>query len=245
MRKTVGILLAASLILAWSGLAWSGEDADPKAVVAQAIKAMGGEAALAKHTAATWTEKGTYYGMGEGQPFTGKYAVRMPDHFRMEIEGFFTLVFVGDKGWMHAGGNTMEMSDEQLAVQKNDHRAGWIATVLPLKDKAFTLAALPAIKVDNHAAVGVKVTRKDYPEVKLYFNAKTHLLARSEWRTKAPEQKFKEVTAEMNFSKYEEIDGARVPTHFVMNRDGKLFVEADVSNYKAVGKLDDAVFAKP
>jgi hypothetical protein len=76
MRKTVGMLLACSLVLAWSGLAWSGEDVDPKAVVAQALKAMGGEAKLAKHKAATWTEKGTYYGQGNGQDFTGKYAVR-------------------------------------------------------------------------------------------------------------------------------------------------------------------------
>jgi hypothetical protein len=53
------------------------------------------------------------------------------------------------------------------------------------------------------------------------------------------------VTAEIYYSKYEEIDGARVPTRFVMKRDGKLYVEADVSDYKAVGKLDDAVFAKP
>jgi hypothetical protein len=233
------------MALAWSGLAWSGEEADAKAIVAKAIKAMGGEANLAKHKAATWTEKGTYYGMGNGLPFTGKYAMRAPDHFRMEIEGVFIIVLAGDKGWIHSGGETKAMTDEQLAVQKNDHRAGFITSVLPLKDKAFTLTTLPEIKVDERPAVGINVTRKDYPEVKLYFDAKTHLLVKSEWRTKSAEQKFKEVTATMLYHKYKEIDGAKVPTELVMERDGKLFVEATVEDHKAIGKLDDSVFAKP
>jgi hypothetical protein len=245
MRKTLGFLTAVMLIVVWSGAAWSGDDADPRAIVTQAIKAMGGEKNLATHNAATWTEKGTYYGMGEGLPFTGKYAARMPDHFRMEIEGVFTIVFTGDKGWIHAGGDTKEMTEEQFAVQKNDHRAGWIATVLPLKDKAFALTALPEIKVDDQPAAGIKVARKEYPEVKLYFDKKTHLLVKSEWRTKSSEEKFKEVTAESYYSKYQEIDGAQVSTRMVMKRDGKPYVEADVMDYKAAGKLDDSVFAKP
>jgi hypothetical protein len=183
--------------------------------------------------------------MGDGLPFTGKYSMQAPDHFRMEIEGVFTIVFAGDKGWIHAGGDTKEMNEEQFAVQKNDHRGGHISSILPLKDKAFALTALPEIKVDDRPAVGIKVARKAYPEVKLYFDKKTHLLVKSEWRTKASEEKFKEVTQESYFSKYQEIDGAQVPTRMVMKRDGKLFVEADVSDYKAVGKLDDSVFAKP
>lgn len=245
MRKTVGILTAGILLVGWSGMAWSGDDPDPRAIVVQAIKAMGGEKNLARHKAATWTEKGTYHGMGDGLPYSGKYAMQAPSQFRMEIEGVFTIVFAGDKGWIHAGGNTMEMNDEQFAVQKSDHRAGHIASVLPLKDKAFALTSLPEIKVDDRPAVGIKVARKEYPEVKLYFDKKTHLLVKSEWRTKASEEKFKEVTAESYYSKYQEIDGAQVPTRMVMKRDGKLFVEADVSDYKAVGKLDDSVFAKP
>jgi hypothetical protein len=245
MRKTFGFLTAGTLLVVWSGVAWSGEDADPRAIVAQAIKAMGGEKNLAKHKAVTWSAKGTYYGMGDGLPYTGKYAVRVPNHFRMEIEGVFIIVFAGDKGWIHAGGDTKEMTDEQFGVQKNDVRAEGITSILPLKDKAFTLTSLPEIKVDDRPALGIKVTRKEYPEVKLYFDKKTHLLVKSEWRTKAAEQKFKEVTAESYYSKYQEIDGAQVPTRMVMKRDGKLFVEADVSDYKAVGKLDDSVFAKP
>jgi hypothetical protein len=245
MRNSLSVLFAGCLLLVMTGLARPGSDPSPNAIIAKVIKAMGGEANLAKHKAATWTEKGTYYGMGDGLPFTAKYSMQMPDKFRMEIPDVFTIVYAGDKGWIGTAGNTKEMTAMELAAQTNDHRAGFIALVLPLKDKAFTLKAVPGIKVEGRPAVGIQVTRKDYPEVKLYFDAETHLPARMVWPSKAAEEKFKDVTAEMLYSKYKEIDGVQVPTHLVLKRDGKLFVEADVSDHKAVGKLDDKVFAKP
>ena len=245
MRKTLSILVVCGLLISLGGIAWSGGEDDARGVVNKAVKAMGGEKALAKHKAATWTEKGTYYGMGKGLPFTGKYAMSLPDKFKMEIEGAFTLVISGEKGWISAMGDTKEMDKDQLAAQMNDHRAGYIATLLPLKDKAFTLTMIGEAKVEEKPAVGIKVTRKSYPEVKLYFDKHSNLLVKSEFPSKAPEEKFKDVTMTMYYSKYQEIDGAQVPTHLVMKRDGKLFVEADVSDLKAVGKLDDSVFAKP
>ena len=104
MRKALGILVVGALLLSFSAVAWSGGDDGARAVVNKAIKAAGGEKALTKHQAATWTEKGTYYGMGDGLPFTGKYAMQLPDKFRMEVEGVFTLVINGKKGWIHAKG---------------------------------------------------------------------------------------------------------------------------------------------
>jgi hypothetical protein len=245
VRRTLSTLLAGLLLLGTSGLVQSGSKDDARAVVTKAIEAMGGEAALAKHQAITFKETGTYYGMGDGLPFTGKYASQPPDKFRMEIEGVFTIVFNGDKGWTSAGGEVKEMTKDELAVQRTNNRAGYIATVLPLKDKAFTLTMLKPAKVDGKEAVGIKVARKDYPEVKLYFDAKTNLLVKSEYATKSAEQGNKDVTAEMYFSKYQKIDGVQTPTHVVLKHDGKLYVEADVQDTKAFGKLDDSVFAKP
>jgi hypothetical protein len=245
MRKTVGILMTAALALVWSGLAWSGEELDARALVAKAIKAAGGEERMAKFNAATWKETGKYYGMGDGLPFTGKYAMQLPDKFRMEIEGIFILVMNGDKGWIHMNGETKEMAKEQLAAQKSDHRAGLVATLLPLKDKAFALAAIGEAKVEDKPAQGIRVTRKDYPEVKLYFDKKTHLLVKAEFPSKSPEQGFKDVTSEMYYSNYKDIDGARIPTRLVLKRDGKLFVEADVEDMKPAGKLADSMFGMP
>jgi hypothetical protein len=245
MRKTLGAMFVGTCVLACTAPAQPGEDGDARAIITKAIDAMGGAGALDKHKASTWKETGTYYGMGDGVPFIGVYAAQPPDKFKMEISGFFTIVFTGDKGWVKMGGETRDMDKDELATHRNDHRAGSIASIAPLTSKDFTLKAIGEVKVEDRPAVGVKVTRKDYPEVKLYFDKKTNLLVKSEWPTKAAEQKYKDVTVATYYSDYKKIDGVQVPTHLVMKRDGKPYVEAEVNEYKAAGKLDDATFAKP
>ncbi|HMF20047.1 MAG TPA: hypothetical protein VKE98_22765 [Gemmataceae bacterium] len=244
MRKTMGALLASVLLLGSGALLRSGEDEDGRAIIAKAIKAAGGADNLAKHKSATFKGKGTYYGMGEGLPYAGNYAFQWPDKFRMEIENVFTIVLDGDKGWIKEGDTTKDMTKEQLTQQLQDQKAGWVTTLLPLTDKAFQVKAIGEAKVDKHDALGVKVTRKDYPEVKLYFDKKSGLLLKSTFRTKSPEQKFKEVTQDNYYYQYRDVDGAKLPTKMVIKRDDKLFVEEEVSDYKA-GKVDRKLFAKP
>src|SRR4051794_12513866 len=126
MQQILRIWIAVALTLACVGLVQSGEEKDARAIVDKGIQAMGGEAKLTKLQSATFKEKGTYYGMGQGLPFTANYALQFPDKFRMEIEGFFTIVLNGDKGWTKSMDETKEMSKEQLDHQQHDQRAGWI-----------------------------------------------------------------------------------------------------------------------
>ncbi|HZZ80229.1 MAG TPA: hypothetical protein VFE62_17075 [Gemmataceae bacterium] len=243
MRKLLCASAVFAVILVSANLAQSGEDKDARAIVNKAIKAGGGEAKLPK--AMTWTEKGTYYGMGDGLPFTGKYAMQWPGQFRMEIKDVFTIVLDGDKGWMQMGDTTREMKKEEVAQQKHDHRAGWIASLVPLKDKEFQLKTAPEAKVDGKATSVVVVSRKDYPTVKLYFSKDTGLLVKSEFKTKAAELEFKEVTQSTHFSDYKDVNGAKVPYKLAVKRDGKIYVEAELSDVDIPGKLDAKVFAKP
>ena len=245
MRKLLGIIVTVAVTLLCTGPVWPGEDPQARAIVDKAIKAAGGDAALAKHSAATFKEKGTYHGMGQPLPYTATYAVQWPNQFRMEVADVFTIVVNRDKGWIKAGGETKEMTKEELAAQLNDLRAGWISSLLPLKDKAFTVTAIGETKVDDRPAVGIKVTRQGYPEVKLYFDKSTNLLVRSEHKTKLPEQNYKDADAEDYFSNYKDLDGAKVATKMVMKRDGKLYVEAEVTDYKAAGNLEAKMFDRP
>lgn len=244
MRKTMGALLAGIVILGGGNLIRSGEGDDGRALVEKAIKAMGGADKLEAHKSATFQGKGTYYGMGDGLKYMGKYAYVWPDKFRMDIEGVFTIVLNGDKGWLKEGGETKDMTKEQLAQQQMDQKAGWITSLLPLKDKAFHLKATGEAKIGKHEALGVKVTRKGYPDVSLFFDKKNGLLIKSSFMTKSPEQKFKEVIQDNYYHKYRDEDGVKLPTKMVINRDGKVFVEEEVSEYKA-GKVDAKLFAKP
>lgn len=242
------VVFASTLLAVLAGVAMlrSGQDPDPNKIIQDSIEAMGGAEALAKHNAATWNEKGTYYGMDEkGVPFSGKYAVQWPDQFRMEIEGVFTLVINGDKGWVKSGDKAVDMDKKQLDVMILNHKAGWVSTLLPLKDKAFKLSYSGEDKVYDRPAVAVKVTREGFPDVKMVFDKATGLPMKAEYRTKSPEQNFKEIVNETYFKNYKRLEGIRTPTTIIIKQDGKPFVEADITDLKAVGKLEDSVFAKP
>jgi hypothetical protein len=245
MRKIVSASIVVALALSSVNLVWPGEAKDGRAVIEKAIKAAGGEANLAKIKAATWKQKGTYYGMGEGLPYTGEYAAQWPGQFRMEIENAFINVFNKDKGWTLAGGEVKEMSKEQLAVQQHDGKVSWMNTLLPLMDKAFEFKSMGEAKVGKEPALVVKVSRKDYPTVTMYFDKKTHLLVKSEYTTKAADLEFKEVKMEANYSDHKDVNGIKMPHKTVLHRDGKIFVEAENTEIKALGKLDDKVFGRP
>ncbi len=120
MKNILCLLGAFGIVLTTLATSRADDQADARAIVAKAIKAAGGEEALAKFNASTFKETGTYYGMGDGLPYTGKYAVQYPHQFKMEIEGVFMIVLNGDKGWMVMNGETREMTADELNVQQED-----------------------------------------------------------------------------------------------------------------------------
>lgn len=243
MRNFMGVTLTALVLVASMGRA-PADDADKaRAVIDKGIKVLGGADNLAKFNVHTWKEKGTYYGMGDGLPYTGVYAIQWPDQFRMEIENVFIVVLNGDKGWIKAQGEVKEMSAKEIAEQKENHYGGWVTTLLPLKDKAYKLALIDEIMVDKRPAVGVKVSHKDHRDVKVYFDKETGLRVKAELRVH--DESGKEVTQEMFYRDYKEIEGAKVPMKIEIKRDGKRFVEAENLDVKPAGKLEAKVFEKP
>jgi hypothetical protein len=158
----------------------------------------------------------------------------------MAIENFATFVVNGDKGWM----NDADMNADQIADFKSQCYSFWIATLVPLKDKAFTLTSLGEVKVGDQPALGVKVSHAGHPDISLYFDKKTGLLVKDVRRTKTEEGK--EVDVESIGSAHKNMDGVMIATKVLVNRDGKKFVEGEILDYKASDKkLDDKIFAKP
>lgn len=245
MRRGIVVFLFVGLISAALQSARSGDADKAKQIIERGIKAAGGEAVLKKHRTATWREKGTYYGMGDGLPYTGNFAVQWPDKFRMEIEGVFTVGVDGKKGWVKMGDMTREMSEEEINQHMYQMRAGWIATLLPLKDKAYNLSATGEVQIGEKPAVSVNVSRNGYPDVKLFFDTKTGLLVKSEFRNKAAEQGYQEVAQETFYQNYREVAGHQVPAKIVVKRDGKQYIEAENSEWTAHKRLDAKLFAMP
>jgi hypothetical protein len=246
MGKQLALALVGCGVLLLAAPARADEAADAKAVVDKAIKAHGGEEKLSKFKGETWTGKGTYYGMGDGLPFTGHFALQWPDRFRMEIEGAFIAVVDGDKGWTKMGnGDAKDMNKDEMAFQKESLYAQGVMRLMVLKEKEFTLAMLDATKVDGKPAAGVKVSHKGHQDIKLYFDKDTNLLVKVELRVKASEQGYKEVTQETFLKDWKDVDGIKVVQKVVDKRDGKLYIEEEVSDVKYLEKVEAKLFGKP
>jgi hypothetical protein len=137
------------------------------------------------------------------------------------------------------------MPPERLAEQKEEIYAAWVADLVALKEKMFTLSSLGETNVDGKPAVGVKVSSKGHRDINLYFDKETGLLAKSETRVKDEMLGGQEVGQETFYSDYKEVQGVKVAMKAVIKRDGKLYVEADTTEYIPAEKLDDNLFLKP
>jgi hypothetical protein len=250
MRHVRIALLALGTALAVSVAARADDDAAARALVAKAIAAQGGEEKLTKHPASISKMKGNFHGMGEAIPFTGEITVQGADRMKLVIDveaggQKFKVVNVlqGDKGWTKFGDAVKEMDKDELAEAKEQAYAGWVATLVPLKDKAFTLASIGEVEIEKKPALGVKVTSKDHRVVDLFFDKATGHLVKSETRVK--DDGGQEVNEETFFGEYKAMDGLNVSMKFTVKRDGKLYLEGELTEVQFADKQDDSVFGKP
>lgn len=240
----LGLLLAATVTLR------ADDSANARALVDKAIKAQGGDAKLTKLPAATAKFKGTFHGLGQAIPMTGEVTTQMPERQKLVVEGTvngqkFHVIHVlnGDKGWIKINDATKEMDKDELAEAKEQMHAEWVTVLVPLTGKEFTLATVGEVKVEDRPALGVMVSFKGRRDINLYFDKETGLLVKRENRVK--DDNGKEVAEETFLSDYKDVQDTKQAMKFIVKRDGKLYMEGEVTEYQLAEKLDGAVFAKP
>lgn len=253
MRKFCCAVGLVGLLLAAVPGVQSGSPAEPRALIDRALQALGGEANLSKQKAATLKGKGTYYGQEQPIPYTGAWAVQLPDQLRVTMDAKYndrpvrmTIVITNDKAWGKEDEKpAKEMSKEELAEHRERLYSEWIATLLPLKDPAFKLTALGDAKVDGRAAAGVRVSREGHRDVSLYFDKASGLLVKSETTIKEIEKSGEMEKQELFQSDFKEIDGVKRAMKHVLMRNGKRFADVEFSEIRPAQKLDASVFVQP
>jgi hypothetical protein len=222
----------------------------PQAVIDRAIQAAGGPARLSKFAVFTRKGQGKFHGLDQGIPFTGEWTVRLPEQVRESVQSesngrkfHFVKVLSGDKGWMRLNDLVEDLDRDTLAEDKEQTYAAWVATLLPLKDKEFALVLLGEARVTGRPAWGIKVTRAGHRDVALFFDKEKNWLVKSETQVRAGPSKL--VVQEVLYDEYKEAGGIVRPHRTVLRRDGKLFVEMEVTELKPLEKADEKTFARP
>jgi hypothetical protein len=221
-----------------------------RAVMDKAVQAVGGEAKLAGAGRFTQKAAGKFHGPAGPVAFSGEWTVDLPGQVREAVESeadgmkFQTVkVIAGDKGWFRVNDSVEELDKDALAAARDETYAAWVASLLPLKEKEFTLALLKGeSKVGDRPTVGVKVTHADRPDVALFFDAEKGWLLRAEYAVKVGGAKARQ---EVFYDDYKDVGGLQRPMKTTVKRDGKLLVECEVTEFKALDKADPKAFEKP
>jgi len=218
-----------------------------KAVLDRAIQAVGGADKLAQLKAGVWTTRAA------GRQNETKLYGQLPGQFRLESERTVdgqpvTVVRVidGNSGWVKDGSGVRPMSAEQVAGMKATyyHKAA-AQVLLPLREPGTTLTPLGESTVNDRPVVGVRVLRKDVPELKLFFDKETGLVTKTEARVRE-RPNGPEVLMEEYYSDFREINlGVKLPFKTKTVRDGRPVREIEMTGFRAMPKLDEALFKTP
>ena len=227
------------------------DDAEVKAVLDKAIKALGGEAKLGKVDAYSVKAKGTITFGGNDNEFTTELTAQGLDRYRSEFEGEFggnkvrgVTVVNGDRGWRKFGDNNMELDVNGVA---NEKRTIYLqvtpVTILPLKGKGFKLESAPDEKDGARTLAVLKVTAPDGKDFTLAFDKDTGLPARMVARVAGFQGQ--EFTQQTNYSDYKDFDGVKKATKVESRRDGEPFLKREIAEFKVLDKVDPKTFAEP
>jgi uncharacterized protein (TIGR02246 family) len=222
---------------------------DASAILDKAIAALGGEQRLSKIKAATWKTKGTISLGGNDNEASTQVTMQGLDHFRQEFDGGFggkgILLLDGDKAWRTFGEQVMALDKQGVADLK---RTAYLAvipiTILPLKTKEFKVEALAEEKTDRKPLACIKVTDSDGKEFSLYFDEDSGLPVKHVAKV-AGFGGAGEVTQEMTFSDYKQMDGIMKAMRIQAKRNGEKFFAQQLTGFRILEWVDPKVFAGP
>jgi hypothetical protein len=247
MRNVLLSTVTLALLLGLAGRARA--QAEARAIIEKAVKAHGGAENLDKVRAERLKAEGKLFLPDGETTFTSETTVQLPDRFRHVMTYKIKTdvqkrieVLNRDKGWLSLNGKTEELKGDSLLKMKEMFymdRVVHLSTLL--KDTGYELTPLKEIKVNDRAAVGVKVASKGHKDISLYFDKTTSLLVMAEHR----ETYQKEVTQQEYFSEFKEMNGTKRPMKVVAYADGKKLLEAEVKEIKQLDSVPDSEFAKP
>jgi hypothetical protein len=189
---------------------------DPKAVIDRAIKAMGGEAVLARARAYELKMEGAIYSGTEKYPFQAVALTQLPDQFKhvMEYERqgrkvAQVQVYNGNAIFIRVDNSIRDVNPALRSALFKGRYADHLAQLTMLKNKDFQLASLGESKVGGKPVLGVKVTAAEKPEVQLFFDKETGFLVKTEHRQVDPRNgtdNNTEIVQEVFYSDYKVVD---------------------------------------
>lgn len=223
---------------------------DPASIIDKAIRVTAdSEERLAKQRFTVQTGRATFVAFGGEWTLTREAQFGFPDRLRYAVDlnrgaaGRMALGYAvnGLKGWAKEGADTRELIPVQLQTFREEINFLYITSLLPLKEKATKLSAIPGVAVDGKPTLGVQAERAGFAPVQLYFEPAGKLVKASYRATEAGVPVLKEYV----YGGYKEFEGIQKPTRAIVSQNGKKAEDWTFESYRFPPALPDATFGKP
>lgn len=154
-----------------------------------------------------------------------------------------TICITDDRGWKRMGAaGTFDLTIEELNDFRADAYTFWVFTLTTLSDPETKLTVLPKDKVGDQPVVGLKLTRRPWPDVTLYFDEKSHLLRKMAYRSRDAGVVMEK---EMIYDGHKEFGGVKLPTRQTTLVKGREISQWTEMEYTTPDTIDAKAFAKP
>lgn len=247
------VLLLATGFCVLGGLAVCAQDnTELKAILKKSIDAHGGEKQLAKFKAVNTKFKGTMEIMNNKVDVVGDTLLQRPDKVRNLLKLDFNgkqidilTVFTGKKLWVNAAGQTREIDDPKiLDAARDEMKAEVGGHMMDYLKPPYELNAIGQVKVRGKDTIGIRISKKGQKDFSMFFDKKTFLLAKTEMRT-LDAGTGQEVTQEKFVLEYQDKDGMKIAKRVEIQKDGKTFMDIEITEIRALESIDEAMFMRP
>jgi hypothetical protein len=246
------MICAVAITLFLQPLGHSQTEDEARAIINKAIKAMGVDKDSDDFKGLRMKSKGTLELMGMTLNISQAVTIRYPDQFKEAVELDannmkipIITVFDGKKGWVEVNGQVVMKFDDKInAEMKEVASLIRISRLKPLLNKKYELAVTGEVKVEEKPAIGIRVTTKGAKDVSLYFDKQTGLLSKVE-RQALDVMSGQEIQEERIIRSYQDKDGRKLPHQVAVLRDGKKFLEVEVTEFSNLDSVDPGEFEMP
>jgi hypothetical protein len=228
------------------------DESQARRIIDNATHAIGGEERLANFKAATWQSEGTLRVGEVTSEFKSDWSIQGRTRYRKaktstqngrEVKS--TVVLNENQAWFRREDDLFTLTDKQLEPARAEAYTHWTALRLDISETA-SLSLLGEMKVNGRTAVGIRVRDTDVPDVDLYFDKQTSLLARMD--THITTFRGEAAMETRVFRDYKETGGIKYASK--VEWTGRSGDEGAVQTeerhgFKTHEMLDESVFAKP
>jgi hypothetical protein len=218
-----------------------------KKVVARAIQAHGGRELLTKNRADKVKLQGKMVVGKVEIPYTAETLVQLPGQFKNTIqfnqgkkEVALTQVIDGTRAAIWVNGDRQKLSTAQaLDLRQTLDLNRAMRLVGLLEDSAYNLKYLGQTEEGEQKTHVVRVLRKDMRELRMFFDAKTGLLVKTEHPV---DFQGKQMLQEEHYSDFRDLSGFRRPVRMTVYRGGLKILESALTQVSYFESIEPSRF---